>query len=117
MVATLVVSSFDRFPMPIVTVDGHSTAVWLIGELDLAVVDALRDALIEATTSSKAGRRPSVIVDLSGVTFIDTSTARVLIEATMMSSGTASPLTLRAPSRCVRRMFDLCGSGRLLDAA
>jgi anti-anti-sigma factor len=58
-----------------------------------------------------------VIVDLRGVTFIDSTTARALVDATIAQADTSCPLTLRAPSKSVRRMLQLCGSGRLLDTA
>jgi anti-anti-sigma factor len=119
MFSSLIVSSFDRFhlPVPFVTVDDHSTIIWLAGEQDVAVVDALRAALAAATSSPTDDHLRPVIVDLRGVTFMDTTTAQALIDATATQRGTSPSLTLRSPSKSVRRMLDLCGHGDLLDIA
>jgi anti-anti-sigma factor len=109
---------FDRLQLsiPTVTVEGSTTIIWLAGIQDLAVVDQLRVALAQATKSSAAaGRR--VVVDLGGVTFIDSATTRTLIDATLTVPEAPHALTLRAPSACVRRMFDLCQRTDLLEAA
>jgi anti-anti-sigma factor len=118
MVPSLILSSFDQFslPLPIVTVDDRSTIIWLAGEQDIAVVDALRTALTSALNSQTTHARAPVVVDLRGVTFIDTTTARALIDATLTQPGATVAFTLRAPSQCVRRMFDLCGRTDLLEA-
>jgi anti-anti-sigma factor len=119
MDATLIVSSFDRFslPVPMVTVDDRSTTIWLTGEQDIAVVEALRDALSAEQQSPSADVAHVVVVDLRGVTFIDTSTAQALIDATVATAGSALAVTLRAPSECVRRMLAICGRADLLDTA
>jgi len=119
MVASLIVSSFDRFslPVPAVTVDERATTIWLTGEQDIAVVEALHDALSAAQQSPPANVPHLVVVDLRGVTFLDTSTARALIDATATTPGSPLTVTLRSPSECVRRMFDICGRADLLDTA
>jgi anti-anti-sigma factor len=119
MVASHIVLPFDRFllPSPIVTIDESATIIWLAGDQDLAVVDALRAALVAASASFPTGRQRAVIVDLRDVTFIDTATARALINATRIPARTAHSLTLRAASVCVRRMLDICGQGDLLEVA
>ncbi len=118
MEVSLIVSSFDRLllPAPIVTVDGHSTIIWLSGEQDLAVVEALRAALRTVALSPPADHE-HVVVDLRGVTFIDSATVQALIDATLRQPGAAPTIILRAPSGRVRRMFDMCGRGDLLDTA
>ena len=117
MDVSLVESSFDRFrlPVPVVTVEEHSTIIWLAGEQDLSVVEALRTALLEAASAATAERQ-SIVIDLRGVTFIDSSSARALIDATTEIRSSLA-VTLRAPSTCVRRMFDLCRGSGLLDTA
>jgi anti-anti-sigma factor len=108
---------FDRLQLsiPTVTEEGSTTIIWLAGIQDLAVVDQLRAALAQATRSSAAGRR--IVVDLGGVTFIDSATTRTLIDATLTVPEAPHALTLRSPSACVRRMFDLCQRTDLLEAA
>ena len=74
--------------------------VLLNGEIDLAVRDALRAALDEASCS---GDR--LVVDMAGVTFIDSSGLHELMNASRSLNG-AAPLVLdRVPPRVVR----LCG--------
>jgi len=118
MVASLITSSFHRFQLtvPIVTVDGNETVIWLTGDQDFAVVEALRAAMT-AATSSESVRPRQVVVDLRGVTFIDSPTARALIDAALTQPGASASLTLRAASPCVRRMLRICGRGDLLEVA
>jgi anti-anti-sigma factor len=115
MVESLITSLFDRFtlPVPVVTVEGTTVVVWLAGEQDLAVVDALLAAVAAATKQAVS----TVVVDLRGVTFIDISTTSALVDATLTQPGDSVSLTLRAPSPCVRRMLDLCGHPELIDIA
>jgi anti-anti-sigma factor len=105
---------FDQFtlPVPRITSDGDTTIIWLSGEQDLAVVGALRAAM-----RAESARPAFVVVDLRGVTFIDISTVRALTDAALESRTTQCPLTLRAPSACVRRMLELCGRSEFLDVA
>ena len=115
MDASLITSLFDRFtlPVPVVTVEGNNVVIWLTGEQDLAVVDALHAAVVAATNKAAS----SVMVDLRGVTFIDISTTCELVDATLTQPGDTVSLTLRAPSVCVRRMLELCGHSELIDIA
>jgi anti-anti-sigma factor len=114
VVASLIGSSFDRFTLqaPRITSEGDTTVIWLTGEQDVAVVEALRAAM-----RIERGRPAFVVVDLRGVTFIDISTIRALTDAVLESRTTEWALTLRAPSPCVRRMLELCGRSELLDVA
>jgi anti-anti-sigma factor len=88
----------------VVATDGHVVAV--AGEIDEGVVDAFRAAL----------RPPDVrAVDLSLVTFLNSSGLRVLIEARGARSGRGG-LELRNPSRQVRRVLELTGLDSWLTA-
>jgi anti-anti-sigma factor len=71
------------------------------GELDLATADELASVL-----AAEARRGAQVTLELSGLTFIDSTGLAVLIR-TATSSGTTGPLVLLRPSKAVRRVLDL----------
>jgi anti-sigma B factor antagonist len=78
---------------------------WLIrvdGDVDLASAPALEDAL------EKAGEDP-VRVDLSGVTFMDSSGLRVLLAASKRAKERGHHLTLASPAGPVRRLLEITG--------
>jgi anti-anti-sigma factor len=81
--------------------------VLLEGEIDLAVRDALRAALDEATCS---GER--VVVDMGGVTFIDSSGLHELMNACRSLNG-AAPLVLDHVPPGVVRLCEIVGMDRL----
>lgn len=66
---------------------GDDTLIAVRGELDLSTAPALAAALGEAATTSAA----SVTLDLSAITFIDSSALRVLVQGgrDLQSSGKA----------------------------
>ena len=74
--------------------------VILEGDIDMAVADDVRDAIEEA---ARSGAR---VVDLSGVTFMDSSGLRALLLTGKAMNGNG-PLVLRDASRQVRRLFDV----------
>jgi anti-sigma B factor antagonist len=78
--------------------------VWLSGEHDLSTVLSISQALATAVASSES----DLVIDLSGVTFMDASTMRVIDEVERRLHEQSRTLRLRAPSRCARRLRDLC---------
>ena len=81
----------------------------LKGELDLGTAAWLRDALRDASR-----RHDEVIVDLRGVTFLDSTGLRVLIAALRESeSGGWSLGVVPGPER-VQRVFEVSGTADLL---
>ncbi len=73
----------------------------VVGELDLSNADQL-DAAIERAT---AERPEGIVIDLSGVTFMDSTGLHALFKARKR----ADTITLRAPSREARRVIELSG--------
>ena len=97
---------------PLLTRDGDRTVVWLEGDHDIATVFALADALERAMSTNAA----DVIVDLSGVTFIGAASVGVLLRGLDNLRRQSRNLTLRAPSRCARRVIDVFGLSSLVEA-
>jgi anti-anti-sigma factor len=86
------------------------------GELDLAVAPAFREALCAVVRSGC--RR--VFVDLSAVTFMDSSGAKALVGARRHAERDQIELILVGPSRPVCRLLDVLGvreSFRVVDSA
>jgi len=91
--------------------EGDAAVVRLHGELDLATAPRLRRAL-----GALLDTRPSaLVVDLSDLTFVDTSGVRVVRAACIQAGLEGCSFTLRWPTRAVRKMLSLTGVDRLLD--
>jgi len=73
----------------------------LKGELDLSGEDALT-AAIETARASEGQLR----LDLSELTFMDSSGLRVILRAVLSSNG-SGPVVLERPSSAVRRLLDV----------
>ena len=94
-------------PVLHVSESGDAIVVALTGELDLYNTPALREALREA-----AGRAPRrLVVDLSEVTFVDSTALGAFVEArSTFADGDA--FVLAAPGLEVRRALEVSGLDR-----
>lgn len=72
------------------------------GEIDAHTCDTLDAAIAEAHGSD-------VRIDLSGVTFIDSSGLRVLVEQHHRLADTGDRLVIVRPSRPAQRLFEIAG--------
>jgi len=81
------------------------------GELDLATVDGLRDQLSAVMLEAHS----PAYVDLSGVTFLDSSSIAVLVDAHRLAPTHGSELVIVAPSPACRRVFDILGLDDVLN--
>ena len=89
---------------------GRSVVLCLHDELDLATAPALRRALAAAA----GGQAVDLVVDLSGVTFVDASGLAVLLQAAQALRSSGGELRLMSPSRMLRRVLALLDlEGRL----
>jgi len=87
-------------------VDG---ALILVGEIDSYTAPALAERLANG---------PKVLtVDLAGVTFIDSSGLRILVEAHRARIDADASLTLRSPSAAVQRLLEISGLSSHLDVS
>lgn len=91
--------------------DVHVVA--LSGELDLATADGV-EAELERVEASDAA---SIVLDLSGLTFMDSTGVRLLIQAYARSRADADRLTLLRGPAAVQRVMELSGVDALLPFA
>ncbi len=77
--------------------------VALSGDVDVVSVPRLRAALRDYVGVV------DVVLDLSGVAFLDSSTLRVFVEAQRRSSAAGRSLEIARPSDPVRNLFDVSG--------
>lgn len=87
------------------------TVVWVGGEHDVATRVNLAVTIAQAAVLDDA----DIVVDLSGVTFMDASTIGALIDARNGLRASSRSLWVRAPSPRARRVLDLCGLAQLID--
>ncbi|MGB0113497.1 MAG: STAS domain-containing protein [Ilumatobacteraceae bacterium] len=85
-------------------VEDVSGEIVVSGEIDAHGIDTLSAAL-----AGGAADVDTVRVDLSGVTFMDSSGLRVLVEANQRVDSGGPKLVLRAPSRQILRLLELAG--------
>ncbi len=86
---------------------GDGRLIRPIGELDIATSDALTDALRAALHSEAR----SVVLDLSGVTFIDSAGVRCVLHAVAASRANANKLCVRRDhGEQVTRLFEMVGA-------
>jgi anti-sigma B factor antagonist len=93
--------------------EGDVHTIALAGELDVAAAGRVQHELerVEATDAL------SIVVDLSGLTFMDSTGVRLLTEAqARMRADCDRLLVLRGPGP-VQRVFELCGADDLLPFA
>lgn len=74
------------------------------GELDMATVPELEQAVVAAV-----GRRTAVLLDLSGLTFIDSTGVALVLRAIERCRTAAVPLRIAAGPPLVMRTFELLG--------
>jgi anti-anti-sigma factor len=85
--------------------DGHAVTLLLEGEVDQSSVGALR-----ACMNDLDGAWRSVVLDMAGVTFIDSSGVGLLIQATRDFAVAFRLLELRNVPGQVQRVLELSGA-------
>jgi anti-anti-sigma factor len=91
-------------------VDGFTT-VRVAGEIDVATSPRLRDALLDSIRHNGA----TVLLDMSGVTFMDSTGIGVLIGTERRVAIEGGRLIVCRPSGAVTRLLDVLGVARFLD--
>lgn len=87
-----------------VTTDGGSITARLAGELDLTSRDVVVEALVPPLSGGQASR---LVVDMSGVTFCDSSGLGALLDVRRAAAEADVDMVLRSVSRQVARLLDL----------
>lgn len=90
--------------------DAESTVVWVRGEHDIATKGFLAATIARAAQLDDA----PLLVDLSGVTFMDASTVAAIVGSRNRLRSRAQSLELRAPSPRALRVLQLCGLAHLV---
>ncbi|MEY2474320.1 MAG: anti-sigma factor antagonist [Actinomycetota bacterium] len=86
-------------------VEGDQTVVEVTGEVDAASADILRNAIFEVID----GGQSRVIVDMTDVSFMDSSGLRVLIAGYKGAEQAGGALHVRNPSDVVTRLLEITG--------
>jgi anti-anti-sigma factor len=85
--------------------EGDVHTIGLSGELDLATVEGVQREL-ECVEASDV---EAIVVDLSGLTFVDSSGVRLVVLADVRSRADSERLTLLRGPASVQRVFALSG--------
>jgi anti-sigma B factor antagonist/stage II sporulation protein AA (anti-sigma F factor antagonist) len=88
-----------------VQLDGHVVRVVAVGEIDMSTADVLRDALNDALDKNP----PAVVLDMAGVTFLDSTGIAALVVAHNRAIDENTALTLINCRPIVRRVLDVTG--------
>jgi anti-sigma B factor antagonist len=83
--------------------DGDVHSIRLFGELDLAGAGAVERELQRA----EATDAETIVLDLSGLTFMDSTGVRLLVTANARSRADANRLSLRRGPAAVQRVLEL----------
>lgn len=90
---------------------GPTTTISLVGELDPATAPILDKATTEVASNPDVQR---LVLDLSGLSFLDSSGLRVLVTAREALNERGAELVLRAPSANTQRLLDVTGLGEII---
>jgi anti-sigma B factor antagonist len=101
----------DPVPFDVDTItEGERVRLVVSGELDLLAAPHLRSALLEAGRHDGA----TIDLDLSAVTFIDSTGISVILQAWQRANAAGGRLVLGAASPVVARVIEATGLSELL---
>jgi anti-anti-sigma factor len=84
--------------------NGTGTIIYVQGEIDMNTAERLRDAI-----EPHMGPRQTIVLDLSGVEFMDSSCMTVLVQARGTLTEDGGSLILRNPSKAAHRVLTATG--------
>lgn len=87
------------------------TLLALEGDVDLSTSPQLRKEILESVGAG----RPSLIVDLKGVTYMDSSGLATLVEALQLTRKGGGGLALFGLNERIRRIFELARLTNVFD--
>jgi anti-anti-sigma factor len=88
-----------------VSTDGDTVVLKLHGELDPHTAPTLRAHIDEALSDETR----TLVLDVAGLLFIDSSGLRVIISAHKEMEGRGGRLVLRSPTPTTQRLLDITG--------
>ncbi|QXC61525.1 STAS domain-containing protein [Aquihabitans sp. G128] len=91
---------------------GATSTITLVGELDPATAPQLEEAIDGLLGDGTVDR---VVLDLTGLTFLDSSGLRVFVTARQSLADRGGELALRGPSANTQRLLDITGLGELIS--
>lgn len=100
-----------RSLLEIVALPGPQTTLSLAGELDPATAPVLAARIADLAADAAVS---SVVLDLSQVTFLDSSGLRVLVTGSEALRARSAGLVLRDPSANIRRVLEVTGLTELI---
>jgi anti-anti-sigma factor len=100
-----------RSLLEVVAQPGPQTVLTLNGELDPGTAPTLRTHLTDLAADDAVS---SVVVDLSQITFLDSSGIRALVTGGEALRARSAELILRAPAPNVRRVLEVTGLSQLV---
>lgn len=90
--------------------EGDEATITVSGDIDMATVAQLEAVRQEALASDP----PGILIDLSGVHFIDSSGLKFLIDTYAQAKQDGWTLRLRRPAQTAMRAFTVTGADRHL---
>jgi len=90
---------------------GAQPVVRLVGDVDMATSPAVKNALAELVE----GGHLAVVVDLSEVTFMDSSGLHVLVDMQRRLSDAGGKVVLRKPGPAVGKLLQITGVGPMFQ--
>lgn len=90
--------------------EGDATVIHVKGEIDIATCERLRDAI-----EPHLGPAQTIVLDLSGVAFMDSSCLTVLVQARGRLTADGGSLVLRNPSGAARRLLTVIQAEGLIE--
>ncbi|HEX2274458.1 MAG TPA: STAS domain-containing protein [Acidimicrobiales bacterium] len=94
--------------MEVASADGE-TIVTARGDIDVTTAPKLRAAFLQAQTNGRSVADRRVVVDMSGVTFLNASGLGVLAGAAVRARRAGGELLLRNPTPMTVRLLEITG--------
>jgi len=106
------VPAHEPFTYTINGKDPSHAVVFGVGELDLSGADELRNAVLVLV-----GAYPTVTIDFTGLTFLDSSGINVLVVAHKTALDRGSRFEIRGATGIVARALEIVGVDQVLNIA
>ena len=90
--------------------ESDAIVIYVSGDIDIAACERLRDVI-----EPNMGPQQTIILDLSGVKFMDSSSLPILVQARGALTSDGGSLKLRNPSLAADHLLTLVGAESLLD--